>query len=396
MSDHSQSNSVADNIDIIQLIRSKNVGCINFSKAIKQFGSVARALEGLQENPKILGREITLCDRDLATKEYETGMRSGLKFLSYNMQDFPNSLAHIYECPPFLWAKGNLDILKKHHCAIVGARNASIGGRKIAFSLAKNLGLNQFVTVSGLALGIDTAAHQGSLQSGTIAVLASGLNVTYPSENEQLAADILHHNGLIVSEAPPNAPPQAKMFVKRNRIISALSLGTVIIEAAEKSGSLTTAEFALEQNKEIFSVPGSPLDPRASGTNRLLRSGAHWAENSDDVISVLQNLIQHQTLNTVITSPPQTNKQQFLHKKPKEAVTVEPIIVHTPQQKPKNSNADLNILDLLSTTPISCDDLIRLTGQSSAVLLPMLAMMELEGKITREHGNMITKVIKRI
>ncbi len=394
-------------IKIIQLIRSGNIGCVNFSKALKQFGSVTRAIDALQDNPKILGRSVTLYSYDLAVKEYEEGTQSGAECVSFDDSDFPSLLAHIYDCPPFLWLRGNRDILKKNLCAVVGARNASVGGRKIAYSLAKNLGINDFITISGLASGIDTAAHQGALNTGTIGVLASGVNVIYPNENKSLADDILNHNGAIISEAPPNAPPQATMFIKRNRIISGLALGTVVIEAAEKSGSLSTAEFALEQNKEIFAVPGSPLDMRATGTNRLLRNGANWAENSDDVISVLQGLVQKNTLNTltkintnintIFETETHTSKQVYLHTQP-PVIPVTPII--TPhkimQTSSKKDTDEIKILNLLSTTPVSCDDLIRLTGLSSQNLLSLLSIMELEGCIARHHGNMITKIIKKL
>ncbi len=383
-------------VDILQVIRSNNLGCVYFSKAIKQFGSVKRIIEALQDNPKVLGRAVTLYDRDLATKEYDTGIKAGAEAIAFDDSDFPPLLAEIYDCPPLLWIKGNRSILSKNLCAIVGARNASVGGRKMAYSLAKNLGLNDFMTVSGLASGIDTAAHQGSLSTGTIGVLASGVNVIYPDENQSLAEDIIAHNGAIISEAPPNAPPQATMFIKRNRIISGLALGTVIIEAAEKSGSLSTAEFSLEQNKEIFAVPGSPLDIRAAGTNRLLRNGANWVENSDDVISVLQGIIQKNHVQTIIQKQ-DTPKQVFLHKIQPD-IPVKPII--TPQKNHSNKNNsqtdETKILNLLSTTPISCDDIIRLTGLSSHQLLSKLAIMELQGDIIRASGNMITKTIKKL
>jgi DNA processing protein len=404
----SQPLKVDSYIKIIQLIRSSNIGCVNFSKALKQFGSVTRAIDALKDNPKILGRSVTLYDYDLAVKEYEEGTKSGAECISFDDSDFSPLLAQIYDCPPFLWLRGNRDILKKNLCAVVGARNASVGGRKIAYSLAKNLGINDFITISGLASGIDTAAHQGALNTGTIGVLASGVNVIYPNENKTLADDILNNNGAIISEAPPNAPPQATMFIKRNRIISGLALGTVVIEAAEKSGSLSTAEFALEQNKEIFAVPGSPLDMRAAGTNRLLRNGANWAENSDDVISVLQGLVQKNTLNTLVNintqintvfeTETQTSKQNYLHTQP-AAILVTPIITPhkiMPTSSKKEEAHETKILNLLSTTPVSCDDLIRLTGLSSQNLLSLLSIMELEGCIARHHGNMITKIIKKL
>lgn len=381
-------------IDVIRLIRSNNVGSVIFFKAISQFGSVSAALAALNDDPMALGRKVTLIDKDLAEKEYHQGIKSGAKPIAFNDPEFPALMAQIYDCPPIIWTKGRFDILKTYKCAIVGARNASVGGRKIAYSLAKNLGLNNFTTVSGLASGIDTAAHQGALNSGTIGVLASGVNVIYPNENEKLAQEMLDHGGLILSEAPPNAPPQAKMFIKRNRIISALSLGTVIIEAAEKSGSLSTAEFAIEQNRDVFAVPGSPLDARAAGTNKLLRNGAYWAENSDDVIKVLQEITKHQALNQ--NHQMRTNKQNYLHKPNAKEITIEPIIV-TPQiktQKASISDSE-KILELLSTTPIACDDLTRLTGINSSKLVSLLSMMELNGDITRHTGNMISKTIKR-
>lgn len=393
-------------IQIIQLIRSSNLGCIYFAKALKQFGSVSRALSALSEDPKALGRSVTLCSYDDAMREYEAGIKAGAECIAFDDDDFPLLLSHIYDCPPLLWLKGNRDILAENLCAIVGARNASVGGRKIAYSLAKNLGLNDFKTISGLASGIDTAAHQGSLSSGTVAVLASGVNVIYPNENINLSQDILNNNGAIISEAPPNAPPQATMFIKRNRIISGLALGTVVIEAAEKSGSLTTADFALEQNKEIFAVPGSPLDIRAAGTNRLLRNGANWVENSDDVISILQGIVQKEAVDKIVDkqriAPKATAKQNYLHTSP-VSVPVKPIIA--PQQSPKTqtktnlkkqNTVQETILTLLSTTPIACDDLIRLTGLPSNQLLSTLSIMELQGDINRTSGNMITKTIKKL
>lgn len=378
-------------IDIIRLIRSNNIGCINFTKALRQFGSISSALTALENDPALLGRKVKLFDYALAEKEYTQGVKAGCKPIAYDDPEFPVLLSDIYDSPPLLWTKGNINILNRPKCAIVGARNASIGGRKIAYSLAKNLGLNNFVTVSGLAMGIDTAAHQGAVKNGTIAVLASGANVIYPDENQTLANEIVANNGLIISEAPIDAPPQAKMFIKRNRIISGLSLGTVVIEAAEKSGSLSTAEFALEQNREIFAVPGSPLDTRASGTNRLLRNGAHWAENSDDVITVLQEITKRTAVDQKLS---QTNKQRFIHTSPEPQIKIEPIIVTSEPTQPKTNNPS-NILDLLSTTPIACDDLVRLTGMPSSELLSLLSIMELDGDIMRHSGNMITKVIKR-
>lgn len=397
-------------IQIIRLIRSSNIGCVNFAKAIKQFGSLTRSIDALEDNPKILGRNVTLYSHDLAAKEYEEGTKAGAECISFDDADFPPLLAQIYDCPPLLWLRGNRDIFTKNLCAVVGARNASVGGRKIAYSLAKNLGANDFVTISGLASGIDTAAHQGALNTGTIGVLASGVNVIYPQENQSLADDILSNNGAIISEAPPNAPPQATMFIKRNRIISGLSLGSVVIEAAEKSGSLSTAEFALEQNREIFAVPGSPLDMRAAGTNRLLRNGANWAENSDDVISVLQGLVQKNAIQTIAKINNQidssfnhanhdfenlNSKQIYLHTQT-PAIPVKPIIPPKKTEKKSSETQEITILNLLSTTPVACDDLIRLTGLTSQNLLSILSMMELEGTIARHQGNMITKVIKKL
>jgi DNA processing protein len=398
-------------IHIIQLIRSHNLGCVNFLKAVKQFGSVKRVICAIEENPKVLGRIVTLCTYETALLEYETGIKSGAECIAFDDADFPNLLHHIYDCPPFLWLKGNRTILSKNLCAVVGARNASVGGRKMAYSLAKNLGLNDFITVSGLATGIDTAAHQGSVGTGTIAVLASGVNVIYPDENQSLVHEILDNNGAIISEAPPNSPPQATMFIKRNRIISGLSLGTVVIEAAEKSGSLSTADFALEQNKEIFAVPGSPLDIRAAGTNRLLRNGANWVENSDDVISILQGIVQKDAVDKIVhkknSKNTDTPKQVYLHTIPSD-VPVMPIIAPQKLDKPSlrqntsqtqnmpKKTPEIDILNLLSTTPIACDDLIRLTGLTSNQLLSTLSIMELQGDIMRHHGNMITKTIKKL
>ena len=262
-----------ERLDRLRLIRSENVGPITFRSLLRRFGSARAAIEALPDLARRGGRSAPLrvCPFPQAEQELSAADRIGARLMTADDADYPEALAAIYDAPPLLYVLGDIALLRRQAVAIVGARNASANGRRLAQDIARDLGTAGFVVVSGLARGIDHAAHRGSLDSGTIAVVAGGIDIAYPPDNEELQREI-GRRGAIVAEMPPGTVPQAKHFPRRNRLISGLSLGVLVVEAALQSGSLITARMALEQGREVLAVPGSPLDPRCHGTNNLRRS----------------------------------------------------------------------------------------------------------------------------
>jgi DNA processing protein len=261
---------------------------------------------------------------------------------------------------------GRVDLFKRDMIAVVGARNASASGRKFAREMAAELGRSGFVVVSGLARGIDTAAHEGALPYGTVAVLAGGVDDIYPPENSVLYKGIVE-DGLIVSEMATGQKPQAKHFPRRNRIISGLSRGVVVVEAAEGSGSLITANFALEQGREVFAVPGSPLDPRSKGTNRLIRDGAALTESAGDVIQVM------------------AEQKPFELREPERAFPAAPL-----SAEPIDAQTHRKIEELLGPSPVEIDEIIRQSGARPAAVLTVLLELELAGRVDRHPGNRVS------
>ncbi|HEY0283434.1 MAG TPA: DNA-processing protein DprA [Rhizomicrobium sp.] len=283
--------------------------------------------------------------------------------------DYPRGLAALDAPPPLISVIGSEAVLRREMIAIVGARNASALGRKLAHRLAAELGAAGLVVVSGMARGIDTAAHEGALKTGTCAVVAGGIDIVYPPENLPLYERI-KAEGVIVSEMPVGQPPQARHFPRRNRIISALARGVIVVEAAEGSGSLITANFALEQNREVFAVPGSPLDPRAKGANRLLRQGAVLTETADDVLGVLKPI-----LGGVFQEP-----SYRLGDAP-------------PEGEPSEEETDRVrsvVEEALGPAPVAVDELIRLCGAPAAAVLTVLLELELAGRLARHPGNRVS------
>ncbi len=280
--------SSKERVSWLRLIRTEGVGPVTFRELLARFGSADGALDALPEIAR-RGRRVrplripsaAAAERELAQIE-----RFGARYLGLVEPDYPLALAAIDDAPPLLMLAGNEHLLTRPCIALVGARNASLNGRKLADSLSRELAQEGFLVVSGMARGIDTAAHIGALEAATAAVLAGGLDVIYPPENEALHED-LRSRGLLIGELPLGTEPQARHFPRRNRIISGLSLGVVVIEAAMRSGSLITARFANEQGREVMAVPGSPLDPRARGCNDLLRQGATLVESGEDVVRAI-------------------------------------------------------------------------------------------------------------
>jgi DNA processing protein len=275
----------------------------------------------------------------------------------------------IDDAPPLIGVRGHRDALAKPMVAIVGSRNASGAGIKFAGVIAHNLAQAGFVIVSGLARGIDAAAHRASLETGTVAVMAGGHGQIYPPEHVGLLGDLLHH-GAALTEMPFDWEPRARDFPRRNRLISGLSLGVVIVEAARRSGSLITARMALEQGREVFAVPGSPLDPRAEGTNGLLKQGATLVTEADDVLAILHPILGHQ-IELLAREPDGDDPQSF----------GEP---DTDDRK--------RVIALLGPTPIEIDDLIRLSGARPAAVRTVLLELEIAGKLERQAGGRVALV----
>lgn len=292
----------------------------------------------------------------------------GARFVALCEADYPPLLKHIDDAPPLLCVMGSAELAAAPTIAIVGARNASALGRKFARSLAHDLCAAGCTVVSGLARGIDTAAHEASVEHATCAVVAGGIDVIYPPENQELQERIAQH-GLLVSEMFPGTRPQAQHFPRRNRLISGISLGVVVIEAAQRSGSLITARLALEQNRDVFAVPGNPLDPRAEGSNRLIRDGATLVRNADDVLTILSPMIDN-------TDTLARSRFEDAAKAP---------AVPSPTEAPEFGTSDTAgvIRQLLGTAPVEIDELIRESGLDAQSVMAVLLEFELAGKVER-------------
>ena len=278
----------AERLDWLRLARTETVGPVTFDQLLRRYGSAARALDALPELARRGGRRVPPRTPSPAEVERElaAGARLGARMIAAVEPDFPPLLAALDPPPPLIWVRGDAGLLQRRAVAVVGARIASAAGQRFARSLAREAGQAGLVVVSGMARGVDGAAHEGALETGTVAVLGGGVDDIYPPEHADLYAR-LAERGAIVSESPPGARAQAKDFPRRNRLISGLSLAVVVVEAELRSGSLITARLAAEQGREVLAVPGSPLDPRAKGTNDLIRQGAALCEGIDDVLRAL-------------------------------------------------------------------------------------------------------------
>ncbi|MGC1864417.1 MAG: DNA-processing protein DprA, partial [Methylocystis sp.] len=277
-------------LDWLRLIRSENIGPRTFRELVNRYGGASAALEALPElvARSLKGRAIRIADRDEALREIEASRAMGARFIVTSDPEYPPLLRMIDSAPPLLMIRGDAGALARPCVAIVGSRNASASGLAFTERLARGLAREDYVIVSGLARGVDTAAHRACVETGTVAVLAGGHARPYPSENAPLLEKIVQSGGAVISEMPLEWEPRGRDFPRRNRLVSGLALGTVVVEAARRSGSLITARFAAEQGREVFAVPGSPQDPRAEGTNDLLRDGATLCACVEDVTRVLQ------------------------------------------------------------------------------------------------------------
>lgn len=354
----------------LRLIRSEQVGPVTFRDLINHFGTATAALGALPELARKGGkaRRIRIASASDAEKELIQAERFGARFIGLGEPEYPAWLKTVDGAPPLILAKGKLELLKQPMVAIVGARNCSIVGRKMTTKLARELGTAGYCIASGLARGIDGVAHEAAMGSGTVAVLAGGLDKIYPPEHESLAEQIVA-NGCLVSEMPLGWTPRAQDFPRRNRIVSGLSLATIVVEAARRSGSLITAQLALKQNREVFAVPGSPMDPRAAGPNDLIKNGASLVTCGQDVIDALKPI--HGVL---LPKPPALDFQ--------EGGSME-------TREPSQNDREL-VHEALSTTPVEIDELIRFTGLSSGNIYLILLELDLAGQLARHAGNKVS------
>ena len=361
-------------IDWLRLIRSPNVGPRTFRALVNHFGGARAALEALPSLARRGGASaaMQICSRADAERELAAAEKLGVAFVALGEPSYPLRLQMIDDAPPLIAIRGHAPALALPMVAIVGSRNASGAGLKFTQWIARELGEAGFAIVSGLARGIDAAAHRASLASGTIAVLAGGHDRVYPAEHADLLEAILPA-GAVLSEMPFGWEPRGRDFPRRNRLISGLSLGVVIVEAAKRSGSLITARFALEQGREVFAVPGSPLDPRAEGTNGLIKQGATPVTETSDIISVLQPIMEEKEI------PAREPERQPL----------EEVIGDDGEPAPDER---ARIVALLGPAPLQIDDLVRLSKSSPAVVRMVLLELEIAGRLERHGGGLVSLV----
>ncbi len=373
---------MSDLIKILQIINTEGIGPVTFYKLMqKSADDIDAALDLLATKKKVFSR-------DEAESIVEKAQKIGARIITYQDNEYPESLRQLNDAPPVIYALGNVNLLKHPATmAIVGARNASIGGRKMASRIAYDLTENDVLVISGMARGIDCAAHKGALyakdkQGPTIAVLGTGVDEIYPPENKDVYHQIVEQ-GLLVSEFPLGTAAQISNFPRRNRIIAALSAGTLVVEAGIHSGSLITAQQALEQGKEVFAVPGSPIESRSAGPNHLIKQGAILTENADDILNVLsitQNKqIKNYQLELKGLDKPE-NKANISEHKIEKQMTVE-----TPAEK-------VPLLELISYEGVDIDELLRNSGYEQADFFMQILDLEFAGKIERQVGNKVARI----
>ncbi len=363
-----------DRFSWLRLLRSRRVGVATFHRLLNDHGTAQKALEALPDIARAAGVErYEVCPPGVIHAELKAAKAAGARLICRGDEHYPQALADIADAPPLLWAIGDPALLSRPMLALVGARNASSLGTRMARSLAQELGGEGYVVVSGLARGVDTAAHLAALDTGTVAVLAGGVDTIYPAENANLTHDIAR-KGVILSEQPMGMTPQARHFPRRNRIISGLAQAVVVVEAAAKSGSLITARDALDQGRDVLAVPGHPFDARAAGCNMLIRDGAQLVRNAADVIAAL---------------PARAPVQRDLLADLPAPETLPP---PPPQKRGLRETAALHqqILSRLGPSPVAEDQLIRDLSLPAGRVGPMLVDLEIDGKILRQPGGLLS------
>ena len=401
--------TLTERLDWLQLARSSGVGPKTFYRLLHRFGSARRAFEELPRLASETGSgERPRCRRDEAEAELDALNALGCHLVAHGERDYPALLGQIHDPPPLLTVRGKLAMVHAKAIAIVGARNASANGRLLAGTLAKDLARGGFVIASGLARGIDTSVHEGALaaKGGTIAVIASGVDIAYPAENAALMERIIE-TGVVVSERPLGSAPQARHFPRRNRLISGLSDGVVVVEAAPKSGSLITARMAAEQGREVMAVPGSPLDARHKGTNLLIKEGAALIETAEDVFDAVGqpaathvphnlplgagNRAEQAQLGMMLKGQGQSGETEValppVEASPRGAAPVSPM---PPVTSPEVVPLMKRVCERLGTEPLLVDELIRQCHANSAEMQHTLLELELEGRVERHPGNKVS------
>lgn len=363
----------------LRLLRSRRVGVSTYQRLLAEHGTAQNALAALPEVARAAGlSDYEVCPEAVVQAELNAAHAAGARLLVQGSTPYPELLNELPDAPPFLWVIGDPALLTRPLISLVGARNASSLGLRMARRLAQELGEAGFAVVSGLARGIDAAAHEAALSTGTVAVQAGGVDIIYPNENAELARRIAA-DGLRVSEQPMGLQPMARHFPRRNRIISGLSRATVVVEAAARSGSLITARDALDQGREVLAVPGHPLDARAAGCNMLIRDGAVLVRNAADVIEALPPVAsatsRRQRPNRTATRPHPPEKPPAPRRSLREVARLH-----------------AQILSRLGPAPLAEDQLIRDLQVPSTEVAPALVDLELEGEIERQPGGLLSKI----
>lgn len=362
-----------ERLDWLQLIRTESIGPVTFSNLLKRFGSADAAISALPQLASKAGRKLPLrpAPRVQAETELAAADKCGARLIALCEDAYPKALAAIPDAPPVIFVRGHASLFEKPAVAVIGARNASSVGRKIARTLAQGLGASGVAVISGLARGIDGAAHEAALSTGTIAVVAGGVDVVYPPEHEDLTLAIAER-GAVISEQPPGAVPTARDFPRRNRIISGLSRGVVVVEAASKSGTLITARFALEQGREVFAVPGSPLDPRCQGANKLIRDGAILVQSADDILEALAGQLR------AVEDP----GRGFIEWAPEPGSDERPGEIRKIRER---------VLEALSFTPLHRDELFRDVEAPASLVIEALIDLVLAGEAEEHSGGRFSR-----
>ncbi len=366
-------------LDYIQLINSANIGPVTFYKLLRQYGSAEAALAALPAGRRTFSRSA-------AQKEFELARRQNIRLLAFDDPEYPENLRAAEDAPPVIYVRGQINCLRQPlSLSIVGARNASLNGRKLASQISCELTSQGIMIVSGMARGIDTAAHKGAMfalnrTGSTVAVLGTGIDIAYPAENQKLCEQIAGQ-GAVISEFPLGTEPSAGNFPRRHRIVSALTDGTLVVEASLHSGSLITARLALEQGRDVFAVPGFPTDERSAGPNKLIKDGAFLVENAEDILNVLSADARRKIPRT--PRPVQTDL--FVKPLDKESKTADIPDTASPDR-------ETDILSLLTPAGVYVDELIRVSGLDSAAVSLRLLELEMEGRIERQVGNKVALI----
>lgn len=366
-------------LDYIQLINSANIGPVTFYKLLRQYGSAETALAALPAGRRTFSRSA-------AQKEFELARRQNIRLLAFDDPEYPENLRAAEDAPPVIYVRGQINCLRQPlSLSIVGARNASLNGRKLASQISCELTSQGVMIVSGMARGIDTAAHKGAMfalnrTGSTVAVLGTGIDIAYPAENQKLCEQIAGQ-GAVISEFPLGTEPSAGNFPRRNRIVSALTDGTLVVEASLHSGSLITARLALEQGRDVFAVPGFPTDERSAGPNKLIKDGAFLVENAEDILNVLSA----DTRRKIPRTPRPVQTDLFVKPLDKESKTADIPDTASPDW-------ETDILSLLTPAGVYVDELIRVSGLDSAAVSLRLLELEMEGRIERQVGNKVALI----